>query len=191
MKSLLNWIGCILLAVLAGNAAGYAQARPYVYGGASMSNAGYGWLAGVGGVGLNLENEYLTGFGEVWADNAHKTTDRSGYDWGFRVRPYFKLPKGFFAGAGYQWSEYVGSFTKGSGRATFGGGREWKRTRADATYIMPDSQNGLQGPEFRVIVELRHGFAWRQTVGVFAYHDQGSTKTQTAGFTEETLLWRF
>jgi hypothetical protein len=174
---------------------GQLTARPYVYGGAAMSKAGYNFLSATGGVGVTVSNSRFTGFAEGWADDAHKSVGVNGHDLGWRVRPYVKLTNTWFIGAGAQGNCYTDSnFTKGFWRPTFGLGRERSDgIRWDVTWIThgTDRLNGVHGGEFRVIVPLGRNLSLRQTGAVMAYHDEGQRNSRRAAFAEETLVYTF
>jgi hypothetical protein len=181
--------------------------HPYAYGGLSLNGGGYSPAAEIIGVGLEIDAKHSSATAEIWAGNAHKEDSGTGREFGGKVRAFYRTERGWYFGAGAQWSKLVTAlYSKQGWRPTFGGGtdiiREDFSARAQIMYILPgtDRLNAIQGPEINIWIPspaTKAHLMYRQSLGIYEFHQTsvpGNTGMQdrsSASFLEFTLLYRF
>lgn len=192
--------------------------HPFVYGGIQLNSGGYTTLSGVIGAGVETEAKRIISISEFSYDNGRKDNDgtvnnHSGHGRHASGRVFYRLPRRYFVGGGYQWNKLnTTNYAKEGRRLAFGGGKDWIGTdfsaRLQALYIFPgtDWRNGVQGPEFQFWLPspaTKHHFFFRIKLGVYEYHQtitdptnkwltaQQTGKRSVDSWAEYTLAYRF
>jgi hypothetical protein len=200
-----------------GGAAAAKYPHPYLFGGLQLQGGGYAPTAWTGGVGVNVELKHLVFDSSASYATAHKTNDNtinnySGHQRGLVGDAFYRFNK-IYVGGGASWSQLsTTNYTKQSWHPKFGMGRDWLREtfsmRGQVMYVLPGSDhlNGVQGPEISVWLPspaTAHHVFWRQTIGIYAFHDtvtDPSDKALTAeqignrslsGYVSFNLMYRF
>lgn len=160
--------------------------HPFIYAGIQLNGGGYAPLSQVVGAGLEHDAARFFSIAEFSYDNARKSNDgtvnnRNGHDRHASARFFYRLPAGYFVGAGYQWNQLTTTnYVKSASRPAFGGGKDWIRenfsARFQGIYVLPgsDRQNALQGPELQFWLPspaTRHHFFFRTKLGIYGFHD--------------------
>ena len=181
--------------------------RPYAFGGLSLNGGGYVPLAGTVGTGLQLDTARLFGLAEFWSDDAAKQDTHTGHDIGIRTRGFYRLGRGWYAGAGVQWNRLdTSAYSKQAWHPVLGGGKdlisERFSMRAQLLYVLPGSDhiNAVQGPEIGLwwpSPARRRHFFYRQSLGLYEFHqsavpgNSGASEQSLAAFSEFTFMYRF
>jgi hypothetical protein len=166
--------------------------HPYISLGPSLMPGGYAPLAYRAEGGIDLESNHFMLHALGAYDNGHKTDDNDqpnpkGHDRYLEGGAYFRAKSGWFVGAGWRWSELsTTNYSKAGSRPEFGGGYDLRsrdfsmRMETDWITAGDDWQNGSHGPiitvTFPAPCEKRH-FFWRQSVGVYSFHDTVTDRT--------------
>jgi hypothetical protein len=201
--------------------------RPYAYGGLEGLNGGYAPLALLGGTGVRVDSEHLLVNAQIWYDNARKVNDGcqpnpSGHHVGVDGGAYLRFSSGWAFGGGWRYSKLTtDKYTKVGGRPVFGGSRDFfvrncRRENCAGDFTMrvgvdyvtkgTDWMNGSQGPLISFYMpspSLRHHFFYRETVGIYRFHDTVTDRTDPIltreessnhhfdSFAEFTVMYRF
>jgi hypothetical protein len=181
--------------------------RPYGFADLKLNGAGYKVFSQTLGVGLDFNTTRISGIAEVYGDNARKSDTGTGSTIGGAARAFYHVRRGWYVGAGAQWSKLDTSiYSKQAFRPTFGGGKDIFRSslsaRMQVMYILPgtDRLNAAQGPEFSLWfpspAKNGHWF-YRETLGVYEFHQTavpGNSGDQNRGrtaFLSFGVVYRF
>ena len=169
--------------------------RPYAFAGPKQMGGGYAPMALIGGAGFRIDSKRFLLDTNAWYDNRHKTNDNDqpnpkGRDRGLEGSAYYRLPVGWWFGAGARWNELsTTNYYKSALHPTIGGSKDYFRSqcigegcarefsaRIGVDYVLTGSdwKNGSQGPLLTLYVpspSVKAHIFYRETMGVYRVHD--------------------
>lgn len=180
----------LLLTLLVYPAFGQSWPMPYAFGGLDLhGGGGYAPFAVVAGGGIDNEYNHWWWQAEGMWDNGKKNNDNTGQDSGYTeragIRGFYRLPSGWYAGAGTSYTLLLTKlYNKSAWHPRLGVGRDctlWHVPgRYQLEYVFPgtDTANAVQGAEITFIFpgynpkmfKPRHVF-FRERLGMFEAHE--------------------
>ena len=121
--------------------------RPYFYGGMDLDGNGSAVVNYAIGAGIQEDTTRFTFDGYAGYTNTRKTNDytinnHSGRTRSLYAAPRYRLPNGWFVGAGARWNELsTTNYVKQGFRPFIGGGKDWQATRISADYLWTASEH--------------------------------------------------